>query len=112
MKKPFASFDNFMSLDIRVGEVKSAEPLTGSQKLLKLMVDLGDDYGIVQILSGIAQWYKPEKIIGKKFAFVANLEPRKIMGEISSGMVMAADFRNKAVLLPLPKKLASGTILR
>lgn len=81
------SIDEFKKVEMRVGEVLSAEPVEGSEKLLKLEVDFGDEKR--QVLSGIATYVQPAAIIGKKFAFVTNLEPRSIMGLESQAMILA-----------------------
>jgi methionine--tRNA ligase beta chain len=112
MKKDLIQYPDFQKLDVRVGEVKSAEPVEGSKKLLKLMVDLGPDYGEVQILSGIATWYTPEQLIGNKYPFLANLEPKPMMGTTSNGMIFAVDDGEKAVLIPVDKFLQNGSLIR
>lgn len=90
MKKNIIQFPDFQKLDIRVGEVKSAENVEGSSKLIALQVDLGADYGTVEILTGMQKWYQPEDFTGKKFLFIANLEPRAMMGKVSNGMLFSA----------------------
>lgn len=90
MKKDTVQFPDFQKLDIRVGEVTSAENVEGSSKLISLQVDLGSDYGIVEILTGMQKWYQPEHFTGKKFLFIANLEPRPMMGRTSNGMLFSA----------------------
>lgn len=112
MKKDLIQYPDFAKLDIRVGEVKECKPVEKSKKLLELTVDFGEDYGVTSILSGIAEYYKPEDISGKKFAFIANLEPRPMMGKVSNGMIMAADHEGKAVVIPLDPALPNGTIVR
>ena len=86
---PEITIDEFAKIDLRVGKIVSCEKLKKSRKLLKLMVD--DGQGTRQILSGISKWYKPEDLEGKKVIFVANLAPAKLAGELSEGMVLAAD---------------------
>ena len=88
--KPIIQYDDFAKLDLRVGEVLNCVAKEGSEKLLRLTVDFGKE-GTRNILSGIAQWYKPEELIGKQFIFVLNLAPRRMMGEDSEGMILAAD---------------------
>lgn len=112
MKKNNIEYPDFEKLDLRVGEIKSAEPIEKSKKLLRLMVDLGEEYGVVQILSGIAEFYIPEDLIGNKYIFVANMAPRAMMGMTSNGMIMAADVEGKAVLLPLSNDLPNGATVR
>lgn len=89
MKKELINYDDFDKLDLRVGEIKNAENLEKSKKLLLLTVDLGEDYGIVEILAGIALSYTPEQLVGNKYIFVANLAPRPMMGKVSNGMMLA-----------------------
>ena len=89
MKKELIKYDDFDKLDLRVGEIKTAINLEKSQKLLLLTVDLGEEYGTVEILAGIALQYTPEQLIGNKYIFVANLEPRPMMGKVSNGMMLA-----------------------
>ena len=112
MKKDIVSYPDFEKLDFRIGEVKKATAMEGSNKLLKLLVDLGEDYGEVQILSGLAKFYTPEDLIGNKYIFLANLEPKQIMGLDSNGMMMVADDPEKFQLLPLDKSLKNGTVIR
>lgn len=82
-------FDDFMRADLRVGEVRSCEAVEGSKKLLRLSISLGP-LGERNILSGIAQSYAPEQLVGQKVAVVANLKPRKMRFGISEGMVLAS----------------------
>lgn len=112
MKKPFIQFPDFEKLDIRVGEVIEAVKVEGSRNLIKMKVDLGVDYGIVEIISGIAQFYQPENLTGNKFAFLANLEPRKLMGHFSNGMILVADDPKKFKLMKVSKSLQNGLIIR
>ncbi len=81
--------DDFAKVDLRVGKVIKCEKAPKSKKLLVIQLD--DGMGGRQICSGIAQWYQPEDLIGKKVMFVANLKPRMMMGQISCGMICAAD---------------------
>ena len=111
MKKNTISYDDFLKLDVRVGEIIEAKLLEGSRNLFELKVDFGEDYGIVEILSGIANFYKPEKLVGNKYLFVANLEPRKIMGKLSNGMILAAG-DHKPAIIKMPKKLKNGSSIK
>src|SRR6202000_1547610 len=85
---PLISIDDFAKVDLRVARVLVAERIPKADKLLRLEVDLG--YEKRQILAGIAQYYEPEKLIGRKIVIVANLAPRKMRGLESNGMVVAA----------------------
>jgi len=112
MKKQNISFLDFEKLDLRVGEVKKATLVENSKHLIKLIVDLGEDYGVVEILSGLAPIYTPKDLIGNKYIFLANLEPKKMAGVFSNGMILVADDPEKFALLPLDKKLKNGTVIR
>ena len=87
--KPNVTYDDFAKLEFRVGEVIACEAVPKSSKLLKETVKLGSETRT--ILSGIKKWYKPEDMVGKKVMVVCNLEPRKIAGEMSQGMIIAAE---------------------
>jgi len=82
-------FDDFIKLDLRVATVKSAEPHPNADRLLKVQLDDGTPQGR-QVCAGIRQWYDPASLVGRQVIIVANLEPRKIRGEISQGMILAA----------------------
>lgn len=112
MKKNPISFTDFQNLDIRIGEIKTAEPVPDSKKLLKLSVDLGEDYGVVTIFTGMAQFYTSDDFIGKKFAFIANLEPKKMLGEFSQGMMLSADVNDKPVLIEVQSEVPNGSVVR
>lgn len=110
------SFDDFSKLELKVGTVLEAKEVEGSEKLIKLKVDLGEDpstgSGPRQILAGVKQWYKPKDFAGKQVIIVANLEPRIMMGLESQGMMLAADTKDGPVFLTIPKKVPPGTKIR
>lgn len=83
------SIDDFGKVDLRIGQIKEAEKIEKSRKLLKLQVDLGDE--TKQIVSGIANIYKPEDLIGRKVVVLCNLKPAKLCGETSEGMILATE---------------------
>ncbi len=87
--KDEVSFDEFMKMDIRIGKIIKAEKHPNADKLLKLQVDLGAEQR--QVIAGIAEHYAPDDLVGKSVSIVANLKPAKIRGEISQGMILAAD---------------------
>jgi methionyl-tRNA synthetase len=80
--------DDFLKLDLRVGEVIAAEKVEKSKKLMKMTVKIAEE--VRTIVGGIAAAYTPEQLVGKKFVFVANLAPAKLMGVESNGMILAA----------------------
>ena len=86
--KPTIQIDDFIKLDLRVATITAAEPHPNADRLIKLQVDLGDEQR--QICAGIKAFYEPEQLIGKQIVVVANLAPRKIRGEESNGMLLAA----------------------
>ena len=105
------NFDDFAKIELKVGTVLEAEDLEGSEKLIKLKVDLGEE-SPRQILAGVKQWYKPKDFVGKQVVVVANLEPRTMMGIESQGMMLAADCEDGPVFLTVPKKIPAGTKIR
>ena len=90
--------DDFGKVDLRVGLVKSAQPVKGADKLLHLSVDIGEGQPR-SIVAGIALAYKPEQLVGRKVVIVANLQPRKLRGIESNGMIVAASLEGGAPVL-------------
>lgn len=105
------SFDEFSKLELKVGTVLEAEEVEGSEKLIKLQVDLGEEEPR-QILAGVKQWYKPKDFIGKQVVVVANLKPKNMMGMESQGMMLAADVNGGPIFLTVPKQVSPGTKIR
>jgi methionyl-tRNA synthetase len=97
---------------MRVGEVKSAEPIAGAKKLLKLMVDIGTE--VRQICAGLAEHYRPEQLVGMKVVVVTNLQPRKLRGVESNGMIVAASLgdEGKPVLATFAEDVPKGARLK
>jgi methionyl-tRNA synthetase len=95
---PPITIDDFAKIDIRVGQVKSASPVKGADKLLHLQVDIGEG-APRSIVAGIALAYKPDQLVGRKVAIVANLQPRKLRGIESNGMIVAASLEGGAPVL-------------
>jgi len=104
------SYDYFNKMDLRIAEVKSAERVEGADKLLKLMISLGDEER--QIVAGVAQWYQPESLVGKKVVLLANLEPARIRGVESDGMLLAADVGGRAIVLFADQDAPTGAKVR
>ena len=104
------SIDDFMKVKLICAEVLECEPVPKSDKLLKLIMDDGE--GKRQVVSGIAQSYKPEELIGKKVILVANLKPVKLRGVESNGMLLAAGTDDGIVVSFLDEKIKNGTVIR
>lgn len=118
------TLDEFRKIEIRIGKVLSAEKVDDADKLLKLQVDFGsakqnssakqdepesEERIVRQIISGIAESFTPEELVGKKLPFIVNLEYRKFKGEESQGMLMAIDANDKTVLLEPSGDVKEGT---
>ncbi len=109
-KTPEIAFDDFMKVELKVGEIIACEPVPKSSKLLKETVKFGKETRTV--VSGIAKHYKPEEMVGKKVVFVTNLAPRKVCGILSEGMILAAEDETGAMSLIVPEKdVLDGTRL-
>lgn len=109
--KDAITFDDFSKIDIRTATILEAEKVPKTTKLLKLKIDTGLD--IRTIVSGIAEYYEPESIIGKQISIVANLEPRKIKGIESQGMIlMAEDKDGKLVMVTPASKVSNGSMIK
>jgi len=106
VESPRIKIDEFGKLELRVAEVVAAEALPKSKKLLKLTVSLGEERRTV--VAGIAEHYTPAELVGKKVVVVANLEPAKLMGVESNGMVLAASAGGKLAVLSLDRDLPPG----
>jgi methionyl-tRNA synthetase len=106
------TIDDFAKIDLRVGTVVEAERVKGADKLLRLIVDLGFEKR--QILAGIATAYNPESLVGRKVVIVANLQPRKLRGLESNGMIVAASLgpEDKPVLAGFHEEVENGARLK
>jgi methionyl-tRNA synthetase len=107
---PKIDISDFARIDLRVAEVKAAEKVPGSKKLVKMQIDLGDEQR--QIVAGIAESYEPAALVGKKVAVVANLKPAKLMGVESNGMVLAASEGGRAILCTFDMDVPPGTRIK
>jgi methionyl-tRNA synthetase len=103
------SMEEFQKLDLRVGKILAAENIKKSEKLLKLRVDIGEERTVV---AGIARHYKPEELVGKTIILLANLQPTKLMGVESQGMVLAADGAEGVILATFDKEAKVGSKVR
>jgi methionyl-tRNA synthetase len=104
--------EDFAKVEMRVGQVKTAERIVGADKLLKLTVDIGTE--VRQICAGIAQYYEPESLIGRKVVVVVNLAPRKLRGVESNGMIVAASVgpEGRPVLAGFAEEVEVGARLK
>lgn len=104
--KDNVDFEKFLDLDIRVGKVLECEKVPKSSKLLRFVIETGNETR--QILSGIAKYYEPTALIGKNVLFVANFAPRKMMGYESQGMILSAEYKDKLVVTTTLDEIQSG----
>lgn len=110
-QKEEVAIDDFMKLDMRVAEVLKAEQVKGADKLLKLQLDVGTDKR--QVVSGIAEHYKPEELTGKKVICITNLKPVKLRGEMSEGMILCGeDDSGQLVLASVEQTLPNGSVVK
>lgn len=103
------NYDDFAKVEFRIGEIKEAQAVEGSEKLIRLVVDFGKELGERIVFSGIRKWYQPEELINKKTVFVVNMVPKKIMGEESQAMIFGAENGDDMSILLLDKDLDNGS---
>lgn len=104
------TIDDFKKVELKTAKVLAAEPVEGSDKLLKLSVQVGEETR--QIISGIGRQYSPEALVGQNIVIVANLEPRMIMGLESQGMIVAASDGDVISILTPDKDIAPGSPIK
>lgn len=104
------SFEDFQKLDLRTGKISEAKKIEGADKLLKLIVDIGEEQR--QIVAGIAEYYSPQDLKGKQIIVLCNLEPKEIKGVKSEGMLLAVDSKNGVVLIVPEKNVNEGEKVR
>jgi methionyl-tRNA synthetase len=106
------SIEDFAKVEMRVGEIVSAEPVAGAKKLTKLRVDIGTE--VRQVVAGIAEYYSPEQLVGMKVVLVTNLQPRKLRGVESNGMIVAATVgeEGRPVLVTFKEDVPNGARLK
>ncbi|MFH1539917.1 MAG: methionine--tRNA ligase subunit beta [bacterium] len=110
MSETDVSIKDFARLDLRIGEIVSAEPVEGADKLYRVEVDIGGE--VRQTVAGIRPWYEAEDLKGRKVVFLANLEPAKIRGVESRGMMLAADSADGVGLLQPDRPMPPGSKIR
>jgi len=103
----FIEFTDFLKVSMKTGVVKECERVSGSDKLLKSQIDIGNK--VIQVLSGIAKWYSPEDIIGKTVVVVTNLKPRKMMGQLSEAMILCAQNGDSLKMLTVDGESIPGS---
>jgi len=101
------SYDYFAKIELKIARILEAEKVENSDKLIKLQLSMGEESR--QVVAGIGKTYAPEDLVGKEIVIVANLESRKLMGEESNGMLLAASDENGPVLLVPEIEVAPGT---
>ena len=105
------TLDDFKKLEIRIGKVVSAEKISDSDKLIKFVFNIGSENR--QIIAGIAELFpNPEVLLGKEMPVLLNLKPKKFKGNISEGMIIAADVDGRPILLHPEKEIPPGSIIR
>ena len=103
----YISYDDFKKLDLKVALIESVELVPEADKLYKVLIDLGTEKRT--LVAGLAENYEPDALIGKKVIVIANLEPRKLRGILSEGMLLAAVDGDNVSVLTLDKDVPSGT---
>ncbi|MEF3354770.1 methionine--tRNA ligase [Paenibacillus sp. GYB006] len=107
---PEIGIEDFAKVELRVAQVIACEPVKKADKLLKLQLDLG--YEQRQVVSGIAKFYTPEEMVGRKVICVTNLKPVKLRGELSQGMILAASHGDQLTLATVPENMPNGAIVK
>ena len=104
------TYDDFSKLDIRVAQIIQVEKILGKSKIVKGVIDLGDEKR--QVIIGGAEYYQPEELLNKKVIVIANLEPLKIAGIESNAMLLAADLNDKPFWLTVSDDVPLGTKIK
>ena len=107
---PNITYDDFTKLDIRIAKIISTEKILGKSKIIKGVIDLGEEKR--EVIIGGAEYYQPEDLVGKTVVVIANLEPRKIAGFESNAMLLAADVNDKPFWLTVSEDVPLGTKIK
>lgn len=110
--KDLINYEDFGRLDIRVGLILEAEAPEWSEKLIRYVIDFGEEVGKRTLFSGIRAWYKPEDLVGKKVPVILNMIPKKMGKEYSEGMVLMVDGAEKPVMIFLLDSVEVGSVIR
>lgn len=107
---PNITYDDFAKLDIRIAKILGTEKISGKSKIIKGVIDLGEEKR--EVIIGGAEYYQPEDLVGKTVVVIANLEPRKIAGFESNAMLLAADVNDKPFWLTVSEDVPLGTKIK
>ena len=107
---PNIAYDDFAKLDIRIAKILGTEKIPGKSKIIKGIIDLGEEKR--EVIIGGAEYYQPEDLVGKTVVVIANLEPRKIAGFESNAMLLAADVNDKPFWLTVSEDVPLGTKIK
>ena len=107
---PNITYDDFTKLDIRIAKILGTEKIPGKSKIIKGIIDLGEEKR--EVIIGGAEYYQPEDLVGKTVVVIANLEPRKIAGFESNAMLLAADVNDKPFWLTVSEDVPLGTKIK
>ena len=107
---PNITYDDFVKLDIRIAKILDTEKIPGKSKIIKGIIDLGEEKR--EVIIGGAEYYQPEDLVGKMVVVIANLEPRKIAGFESNAMLLAADVNDKPFWLTVSEDVPLGTKIK
>ncbi len=110
--KDLINYDDFGKLDIRAGLIVEAEAPEWSEKLIRYVIDFGEEIGKKVLFSGIRAWYKPKDLVGKKVPVILNMEPKKMGKEFSEGMVLMVDGIEKPIMIFLAEEVEIGAVVR
>jgi methionyl-tRNA synthetase len=106
--KEEVTFDEFKKIDARVGMITQVDRVPRTEKLYKILVDLGT-LGVRQTVSSLVGYYEPDQLLGKRVIFLYNLKPTKFAGEVSQGMLLAAEQENRIALLTTDQEIPNGS---
>lgn len=102
------SFEDFKKIDVRVGTITQVDRVPRTEKLYRILVDLGS-LGVRQTVSSLVGYYEPNELVGKRIVFLFNLKPTKFAGEVSQGMLLAAENDQKIALLATDREIPNGS---
>lgn len=110
--KELISYDDFGKLEIRAGLIVEASAPEWSEKLIRYVINFGEEIGNRTLFSGIRSWYTPEDLVGKRVPVILNMAPKKMGQEFSEGMVLMVDGAEKPVMIFLPETVELGAVVR